>query len=69
VAIHGNVDVAIAGSFTALSAGRTKLVSEEAFRFHGLFNTLFGFLARRTIRKQHRRHMESFKRFAEGRLQ
>ena len=60
-----SVDVAVADTFTALSARRTKLVSEEVFRFHGLFNTLFSFLARNTIRKHHRRHIESFKRFAE----
>jgi hypothetical protein len=64
-----NVDVAIADTFTALSARRTRLVSEEVFLFHGLFNTLFGFLGQSTIRKQHRRHMESFKRFAEDTLQ
>jgi hypothetical protein len=64
-----SVDVAIADTFTSLSARRTKLVSEEWFRFHGLFNTLFGFLAQSKIRKHHRRHMESFKRFAEDTLQ
>ena len=57
-----SVDVAIVDTFTALSARRTKLVSEEVFRFHGLFNALFGFLAQSTIRKHHRRHIESFKR-------
>jgi hypothetical protein len=64
-----SVDVAIADTFTALSACRTKLVSEEVFRFHGLFNTIFGLLAQSTIRKHHRRHIESFKRFAEDKLQ
>jgi hypothetical protein len=63
-----SVDVAIADTFTALSARRTKLVSEEVFRFHSVFNTLFGFLALSTIRKHHRRHIQSFKRFAEDTL-
>jgi hypothetical protein len=62
------VDVAIADTLTALSARRTKLVSEEVFRFHGVFNTLVGFLAQSTIRNHHRRHIESFKRFAEEML-
>jgi hypothetical protein len=64
-----SVDVAIADTFSALSARRTKLVSEEVFHFHGLFNTLFSFLAQSTIRKHHRRHIESFKQFAEDTLQ
>jgi hypothetical protein len=64
-----SVDVAVADTFTALSACRTKLVSEEVFRFHDLFNTVFGFLAQSTIRKHHRRHIECFKRFAEATLQ
>jgi len=60
-----SVDVVVADTFTALSALRTKLVSEEAFCFHGLFNTLLGFLVQSTIKKHHRRHIESFGRFAE----
>jgi uncharacterized protein YndB with AHSA1/START domain len=60
-----SVDVVITDTFTTLSARRTKLVSEEVFSFHGLFNTLFGLLAQNTIRKHHRQHIESFKRFAE----
>src|SRR5215510_9956759 len=51
-----SVDVAITDTFTALTARRTKLVSEEVFTFHGLVNPLFGFLGQRTIRKHHRRH-------------
>jgi len=60
-----SVDVAITARFTALSAQRTKLVSEEVFSFHGLFNSFLGFLGQSTIRKHHRRHIEGFKRFAE----
>jgi hypothetical protein len=63
-----SVEVAVADTLIALSARRTKLVSEEVFSFHGLFNALFGFLAQSTIRKHHRRHIQSFKRFAEGAL-
>jgi hypothetical protein len=63
-----SVEVAITDKLTALSGLRTKLVSEEVFSFHGLFNTLFGFLAQSTIRKHHRRHIESFKRFSEDAL-
>jgi hypothetical protein len=52
--------------FVALSSERTRLISEEVFRFKGLFNKVFGFLAQRSIKKAHRRHMEAFKRFAEA---
>jgi hypothetical protein len=61
-----SVDIAITDTFMALSAHRTKLTSEEVFTFRGLANILFGFLARRTIHENHRRHMESFRRFAEA---
>jgi hypothetical protein len=61
-----SVNVAITDTFTALSTHRTKLTSEEVFTFRGLANILFGFLARRTIRENHRRHMESFRRFVEA---
>ncbi len=60
-----NVTVAVKGTFVRLSDVETKLVSEETFSFKGLFGRLFGFLGRRSIRRAHRRHMESFKRFAE----
>ena len=59
------MDIAITDTFEALSANKTRLVSEEVFGFRGLFNTVFGFLALQTIRKNHRRHMGGFKRFAE----
>jgi hypothetical protein len=47
----------------ALFSEKTKLISEEEFSFKGLFNKVFGFLAQRTIKNAHRRHMEAFKRF------
>jgi len=60
-----NVNVSVKGTFVALSSARTQLISEEIFRFKGLFNKLFGWLAGSSIRNAHRRHMESFKRYAE----
>ena len=62
-----SVAVSVTGTFAALSSHRTRLISEEVFSFKGPFHKLFGFVARRTIRKAHRRHMEAFKRFAEQR--
>jgi hypothetical protein len=63
-----NVTVSVKGTFVALSAARTRLLSEEVFRFKGLFNKVFGFLVQRTIKNAHRRHMEAFKRFAEAQM-
>jgi uncharacterized protein YndB with AHSA1/START domain len=60
------VSVSITGTFTALSGARTKLVSEETFMFKGLLGLVFGFLGSFAIKRAHRRHMEAFKRFAEG---
>jgi hypothetical protein len=60
------VDVLVHTTFTALAKDRTKLVSEEKFIFHGLFRRLFSLFARRGIRRHHREHMVSFRRFAEG---
>jgi hypothetical protein len=60
-----SVSVSVASRFLKLSEEKTKLVSEQTFRFKGLFNAVFGFLAQSAIRRAHRRHMESFKRFAE----
>jgi hypothetical protein len=62
-----SVTVAIPDTFAALSAERTQLRSEEEFNFRGLLNTLTGLLAQRTIRENHRQHMQCFKKFAEGR--
>jgi hypothetical protein len=60
------VDVLVNTTFTALAKDRTRLVSEEKFIFHGLFNKMFSFLAQSAIKKHRRDHFESFKRFAEG---
>ena len=59
------VRVSVTARFVALSAERTRLISEQVFRFRGLFNRVIGVLAGGAIRKAHRRHMEAFKRFAE----
>jgi hypothetical protein len=60
------VDVLVHTTFTALARDRTRLVSEEKFIFHGMFRKLFSLFARADIRRHHRAHIESFKRFAEG---
>jgi hypothetical protein len=61
-----NVTVSVKGTLMPLSAEKTRLLSEEVFRFKGFFNKIFGFLAQSSIKKVHRHHMESFKRFAEA---
>jgi polyketide cyclase/dehydrase/lipid transport protein len=62
------VSVAVIDRFVPLSDGKTKLISEETFTFNGLIGNVIGFMARRSIAAAHRRHMESFKRFAESRV-
>jgi len=59
------VTVHVHGTLSILSDGRTRLVSEEVFKFRGILNTAFGLLARRAIRKAHHRHIEAFKQFVE----
>lgn len=63
-----SVTVDVHGTLSTLPDGRTRLVSEEAFSFKGLWSNVFGLLARTAIRKAHRRHIEAFKRFAEDEL-
>jgi hypothetical protein len=60
------VVVSVTSRLVALSPSRTRLTSEEVFRFKGLFRTVFGLLARAAIRSAHRRHIAAFKRFAES---
>lgn len=62
-----DVTVWITDRFSALSERATRLVSEEDFRFKSALSRLLGFLATPLIRRAHRRHMISFKRFAEDR--
>ena len=67
LALEGRrVSVLITDTFLRLSDDKTKLISEEVFTFKGAFGKVIGFLARKSIAAAHRRHMESFKRFAES---
>jgi hypothetical protein len=61
-----SVSVSVTGKLLKLSDQTTKLISEETFSFKGAVNKVFGFLAQAAIKGAHRRHMESFKRFAES---
>jgi hypothetical protein len=61
-----HVAVLITDRFLAPSRDVTRLISEEVFRFEGPIRRLFGIFTRVFIRKAHRRHMQSFKRFAEA---
>ena len=61
------VSVAITDTFRKLSDTTTRLISDEVFTFRGRFGKLVGFMSRRAIRRAHRKHMESFQRFAERR--
>ncbi len=60
-------DVDVVARFVALAPDRTRLVSEETFEFKGALGAMGGFLMKRTLQDAHRRHMESFRRFAESR--
>ena len=60
-----HVGVSVTARFLAVSPQRTRLTSEQVFRFRGLLYRALGLVAGRAIRKAHRRHMEAFKRFAE----
>jgi Polyketide cyclase / dehydrase and lipid transport len=60
-----NVTVAVRGLLSALPDERTRLISQEEFRFSGLWRTAFGMLARGKMHAAHRRQMQAFKRFAE----
>jgi hypothetical protein len=59
------VRVDVHGTLSMLPDGRTRLVSEEIFKFKGVFNSVFGLFAHKAIRKMHRRHIEAFKNIAE----
>lgn len=60
------VTVSVTGRFQPLAPNRTRIISEEVFSFNGPVRKAFGFFAQKAIRKAHRRHIEAFKRFAEG---
>jgi hypothetical protein len=59
------VSVLATDTFLKVSDRKTRLISEEVFTFTGIFRKIVSLLARRSIASAHRRHMESFKRFAE----
>ena len=59
------LEVAITDEFVALPSGRTKLISTEDFRWKGVLSRLMGVFARGGMKRAHRRHMESFKQYAE----
>jgi hypothetical protein len=59
------VEILVTARFLPLAPGRTRLVSEQVFQFAGVPGRVFGLLGRVAIRNAHRRHIESFKRFAE----
>ena len=61
-----NVLTFVKNRFVALSPQKTKYVSEQEFRFKGIFNKVVGFLLQGEFKKQTREHMEGFKRFAEN---
>jgi hypothetical protein len=60
-----NIAISVKGLFVALSPSSTRLTHEQVFDFKGLFSSVGGFLARRSIRKAQARHMEAFKHYAE----
>ena len=62
-----HVSVDITDNFVGLPNGKTRLISEEVFTFDSFFRRLVGWLALGSIKRAHRRHIESFKRFAETR--
>ena len=59
------VSVAITDTFKPVSDGTTRLISEEVFSFRGRLGKIIGFVSQPMIRRAHRQHMESFKRYAE----
>jgi hypothetical protein len=60
-----DLEVAITDKFVALPSGHTKLTSTEDFRWKGILSRLKGVFARGAMKRAHRRHMESFKQYAE----
>jgi len=61
------VSVFITGKFIAMSANRSRLISEEIFVFKGFIGKMMGFFGAGSVKKAHRKHLESFKAVAERR--
>lgn len=57
-----SVNVLVTAKFIALSADKTKFISEEIFTFNGWRNKISGFLAMPLVRQAHHKHMNDFKR-------
>lgn len=62
-----DVTVGVDVRMSWLPEGGTRFISTETFRFKGALHKGVSLLARRAIKAAHRRHMEGFKRFVEGR--
>jgi Polyketide cyclase / dehydrase and lipid transport len=60
------VSVLVQDRFLKLTDRKTRLISEEVFTFKSAFGRIVGFFSQGAIKAAHRRHMESFKRFAES---
>jgi len=60
------VSMVATDTFQRVSDVKTRMISEETFTFKGIGAKLFGLLARGRIKAAHRKHIEAFKRFAEG---
>lgn len=59
------VQIDAIATFTALSPAKTKYIFEQNFHFKGVFNKMMSLLVQGSIKKQQRRDVEGFKRFAE----
>jgi hypothetical protein len=62
-----DVEVDVKGRFKSLSPTRTKLISEQVFRFKDGDETTVSAAVKEDMKAAHRRHMEDFKLFAESR--
>lgn len=61
-----DLTVAVANQLIKLSNRRTRLISEEEFRFKSAFSRAFGFVTRMAIRRTHQRRMIALKHYVEG---
>lgn len=56
----------ITNRFYPVGEGKTRYVSENEFEFNGFFMKAMAFIMPGAFKKQTNKHMEGFKRFAEG---
>lgn len=52
-------------SLEPLPGGKTKYITQQEFKFTGLFMKLMGFLMPGSFKKQSQKNLEAFKKFAE----